>query len=404
MKLLFAHDNIFLKYDNIYFDGYGAFPSDVLKRYTSVFETVNFVSRQKQVSSKSENFTPASTERVEFINIENFKTLKTFYRILEAKKKIEEEVNKVDCVIARLPSSIGYIAVNAAVKNNIPYAVEVVGCPWDSLWNYGNIEGKILAPYEFMKMKKIVKKAPFVLYVTDTFLQERYPTRGVTINCSNVEIIRPQNEVLESRQINNQRFNKNKVIKIGMIGSLGSRFKGFDLAMEAIKNLSETYKNIELHILGSGDKVVWEKYARELGVEDKVFFVGTLPSGKAVLEWLDEINIYIQPSKQEGLPRALIEAMSRGCPAVGSNTAGIPELLDEEFIHKKGDSIDLANKIEQLIASKKIKLQQSERNFHFANNYSKDVLDKRRADYYMNFKENVEKINLKEYEDGVSSP
>lgn len=387
MKLLFAHDNIFLKYDNTYFDGYGCFSSDVLKRYTSLFETVNFVSRQKKVSSKSDNFTLASTERVEFINIDNFKTLKTFHKILEAKKVIDDEVKKVDCVIARIPSSIGYLAVNAAVKNNIPYALEVVGCPWDSLWNYGSIEGKLLAPYEFLKMRKIVKKAPFALYVTEKFLQKRYPTSGVTTNCSNVEITRSKNAVLESRQKKNQLINKDKVIKVGMIGSLGSKFKGFDLAIEAIKKISKTYENIELHILGSGEKVLWEKYAQELGIEDKVFFAGTLPSGKAVLEWLDEINIYIQPSKQEGLPRALIEAMSRGCPAVGSNTAGIPELLDEKFIHKKGDSNDLANKIEKLISSDELKTQQSERNFHFASNYFKDVLDKRRMNHYMDFKD-----------------
>jgi glycosyltransferase involved in cell wall biosynthesis len=37
------------------------------------------------------------------------------------------------------------------------------------------------------------------------------------------------------------------------------------------------------------------------------------------------------------LPRALIEAMSRGLPSIGSNVAGIPELLPEEVVFNKGD-------------------------------------------------------------------
>lgn len=40
---------------------------------------------------------------------------------------------------------------------------------------------------------------------------------------------------------------------------------------------------------------------------------GVLPADQAVLDWLDEIDLYIQPSLTEGLPRAVIEAMDTGC-------------------------------------------------------------------------------------------
>ena len=57
-------------------------------------------------------------------------------------------------------------------------------------------------------------------------------------------------------------------------------------------------------------------------------------SSKEVFDQLSKIDIYVHPSLQEGLPRAVIEAMSMACPIVASNTAGTPELISNEFIFK----------------------------------------------------------------------
>lgn len=100
-----------------------------------------------------------------------------------------------------------------------------------------------------------------------------------------------------------------------MIGSLKNNIKGIDTA---IKSLSLINCSIELRVLGGGDTEKWRKLAEDEGVNDLVYFDGKLQSGAAVYEWLDNIDLYIQPSYQEGLPRALIEAMSRGCPSIGS--------------------------------------------------------------------------------------
>ena len=45
----------------------------------------------------------------------------------------------------------------------------------------------------------------------------------------------------------------------------------------------------------------------------------------------DNIDVFIMPSLQEGLPRSMVEAMSRGCNVIGSRVGGIPELLDDNF-------------------------------------------------------------------------
>ncbi len=61
------------------------------------------------------------------------------------------------------------------------------------------------------------------------------------------------------------------------------------------------------------------------------------------------MDLYLQFSKIEGLPRALIEAIARGCPAISSNVGGINELLSMETLVNSGDSLALSNKISRLL-------------------------------------------------------
>jgi glycosyltransferase involved in cell wall biosynthesis len=102
---------------------------------------------------------------------------------------------------------------------------------------------------------------------------------------------------------------------------------------------------IEWRVLGPGDAAKWQELAEKHGVGDQVHFDGVRPAGAAVLAWLDDIDVHCQPSYQEGLPRATIEAMSRGCACLGSTAGGIPELLPPDRLHAPGDTAALARLI-----------------------------------------------------------
>ena len=84
-------------------------------------------------------------------------------------------------------------------------------------------------------------------------------------------------------------------------------------------------------MVGDGDRTRLEQVIRDNDVAEQVEFLGAMTHDK-VFNWLDTIDLYVQPSRQEGLPRALIEAMSRGLPAIGAATGGIPELILPECI------------------------------------------------------------------------
>lgn len=135
--------------------------------------------------------------------------------------------------------------------------------------------------------------------------------------------------------------------------------------------------------MGSGDDRFLRSLAERCGVADRVVFHGLMPHDQ-VLSFLDEMDLYIQPSKQEGLPRALIEAMSRGCLSLGSRTAGIPELLDKEYVFRRGNVEDIVRILSKV--DRDTLKEQACRNFEEAKQYDRDLLNKRRCEFMEQFK------------------
>src|SRR5699024_10353844 len=200
---------------------------------------------------------------------------------------------------------------------------------------------KAYAPIMVARTQRAVARAPFVAYVTREFLQRRYPNRhGQQIACSNVRIDTPSEDVLKQRLARVAR--QDRPVRLGLIGTLKTRYKGIQTVFAALARTRDELPPVIFHILGAGDSIPWRKEAESCGVADLVQFDGLRNPGREVMEWLDDIDVYLQPSFQEGLPRATVEAMSRGCPVIGSTCAGIPELLSSDCCIKPGDDNHLA--------------------------------------------------------------
>jgi glycosyltransferase involved in cell wall biosynthesis len=101
--------------------------------------------------------------------------------------------------------------------------------------------------------------------------------------------------------------------------------KGLDLAMRALGGLKEM--DWEWRIAGDGPQVpMLQTLANELGIRDRVFFLGW-QSREQLLKCYQEANIFLFPSRHEGMPNALLEAMASGLPVVASCIAGNEELV-----------------------------------------------------------------------------
>jgi L-malate glycosyltransferase len=130
-----------------------------------------------------------------------------------------------------------------------------------------------------------------------------------------------------------------------------------------------------------------EAQAKTRGLMDRVSFLGQLPAGEATREQLDRADLFVLPSRAEGLPRAMIEAMARGLPCIGSTAGGIPELLAPEDMVPPDDVAALARKIREVTSDPERMSRSSARNLERARLYHENALREPRNRFYQHVRE-----------------
>lgn len=387
MKLLFIHDHPFYREKNIVYTG-GSFPKSVWSNYLINFDEL-FVFGRNSDSLKSKNGI-SSTDKVSFHLTKNYSSVLTLFK---NKKKLEQElvplINKADVVLVRLPSVLGFIAGNMALKSNKPLWVEQVGNAKEALGSHGSLLGKIAAPVFEFQNKKIACQANFLSYVTAHKLQKDYPanSEAITIGISNVII----NDVLDENALNKERFSAG-VFKVGLIGGFDAKYKGQDILLKAIASLKDDIKkHIQISLIGKGDSAWILELAKSLNLQDHIEYMGPLESGEQINTFLKTLSLYVQPSLTEGMPRATIEAMAMGCPVIGSNVGGIPDIVSKQYVHKKGDVKELANHIKTLYLNRENLREEAVLSLKKAKPYQKENLDKKRLEFYTRMNKELER-------------
>jgi glycosyltransferase involved in cell wall biosynthesis len=392
MNLLYVSGHRFIKCTNGEIYTTGQMGENYFARFKQSFDRVTVIgfyeeeiskNKSRKIEKIAKDSTFLSYCLIKSSEVPIFRNVFTSYKIMRTFKSL---IKSYDIIATKAPSFVSSYAVKIAKKKQIPCYVELVGCPWDAFWNH-SWKGKLVAPFMWYATKKAVKNAPYVLYVTNEFLQRRYPNTGRTINCSNVALPTLDESVLDARLHKIKQTTKNKPIVIGTTAAVDVRYKGQDYVIQAIAELNKQGYNYEYRLVGGGDKARLQSIAEKYRVADKVIFEGSIPHER-VFDYLDDIDIYVQPSKTEGLPRALIEAMSRGCPCIGSNAGGIPELLDNAYIFRSGNVKELVTILANFDVEKMVK--QAKRNFEFSKGYAKEVIETRRNEFFKQFAESVE--------------
>ena len=387
MKILFIQggSRVRITEDNNYYVD-GNFNNNIWKRYKKYCDELNVILR-KIDSIYDKNELERKFNKID-TNICNLNLVKDVYRPKfnifnlklknEIKKAIEYQVKINDRIIIR---SLGNFYTNTALKYckkyNKKYLIEVTGFGFEGMW-YHSLLGKFCALKKEMKMKKEIKKAPYVLYVTDRVLQKRYPTKGINIGCSDVEIY--EEDVYSSLQKNK---NKEKKV-IGTIGWLDVKYKGQQNVIKALFELKQKgYNNIYYEILGSGNPLRLQKIINKYSMEKEIKILSSR-SHDEVLEWLKKIDIYIHPSFSEGLCRSIVEAMSVGCPIIASKVGGNVELINSDFLYNYYD----IHKLEELIVKmidEKILNKESITNYNMSKKFKQNQLEIKREYIYREF-------------------
>lgn len=136
---------------------------------------------------------------------------------------------------------------------------------------------------------------------------------------------------------------------VGTIGWL-LPIKGPVYLLEALQLLWPQHPNTNLIYIGKGElESRLKELAAETGIYEKVRFLGWRDDVHRILPIID---IFVLPSLNEGMGRAVVEAMAAGKPVVASRTGGIPDLVvngTTGYLTEPGDPDGLANAIGRLL-------------------------------------------------------
>ena len=372
------------------------------KRYLEAFDSVAVLARVRPTSRPGDHEKRADGPGIKFISIPYYLgPVQYSLKWLSVRRAVRKAIGPEDVVIMRVPSQVGNDLFPVLQAQQRPFGVEVVGDPWD-VFARGVVDHPLrplLRRYLSCQLKQQCAHACAAAYVTKWMLQKRYPTgaNAITVAVSDVELHSATEDGLPgfvptshsraelsgasclSRPRGTTRRGDYRLV---LVGSLEQLYKGVDMALAAVGICARKGLDLHLDVLGDGRfRPKLEALAVSIGVRKRVTFHGSVPR-EVLFQFLDKADLFVMPSKTEGLPRAMIEAMAKGLPCIASAVGGIPELLPDEDMVPPGDAEALAVKIQAVLSDPGRRANMSRRNLVTSKEYAPDVLEARRSSFY----------------------
>jgi len=142
-----------------------------------------------------------------------------------------------------------------------------------------------------------------------------------------------------------QRKNNKRILFFGRIAPI----KNLEVLIKAFSMIED--EKAKLDLIGPQEKEyakVLDKLISKLGQTNRIKFYPAVYNMRKKIDLMDNHDIFILPSKREGMPQALIEAMARKMIVISSKTDGGKEIIEEGkngFLFEIGDERQLAEKI-----------------------------------------------------------
>ena len=367
---------------NVWTDG--PFPYSFFTRYLTTFDGVSVVARVREADTSNSNWRRAGGgEGVSFSSVPYYVGPGQYLvRAPQVRSRARQAVGRREAVILRVPSQLAICVASALRSTNQPYGVEVVGDPHDAFSPRASLHPLrgLFRWRHCRRLKEQCAKASAAAYVTGGALRERYPPAPKTFTATYSSVELPE-EFLATQP--RDLCAGKRSFHLVIVGSLDHLYKAPDVLIDAVGECVSRGWDLELTLVGGGcRRAALESRAGRLGLANRVCFLGQLPSRDAVRSALDRADLFVLPSRQEGLPRAMIEAMARGLPCIGSRVGGIPELLDRTDLVATDDVGGLAGKISEVLCNPEHLRSMSVRNWRRARDYREEALRPKRDRFY----------------------
>lgn len=359
------------------------------KRYLNVFDKIKVVSRIEEVNAVPNHMLLSSGANVEFAAIINYIGPYQYARnVIKVKKQLKNIFNDCSHAIFRLPSELSFNILPSYLRADKPFGIELVIDPWDAL--SPNATKSMVRPIVRLRWYRLVKKycmlANGVSYVTKEALQNRYPCKAQHNNYDKTKYFTTNYSSIEMRKeylSNPKKFKDQKVYTIIHVGTMHNYIKGQDVLLKAIKKVRDKGYNVKANLVGDGRiKSTFIKLTEDLGLDEHINFTGQLKGSEAVRNYLVQSDLFVFPTKAEGLPRVIIEAMACGLPCISTPVNGTPELLSNEFLLNPTDVDGFAEKIIYFLNNPDKMEIASKNNIRVASDFTSEKLEIKRTEFY----------------------
>lgn len=239
-----------------------------------------------------------------------------------------------------------------------------------------------------------------ILKIKLVHTEHNFFTEKNLINLRGKNIIAVSNNVKQNLLNNNIRdvgviYNGIKIIekkrKVRELKCRNLCFIGRLVPEKGIINLINIYYNVlqeidDLHLYIIGEGVEYEKIKKlviNLKISDKVTLMG---HQNEIIDLINEMDVFLMPSKFEGLPITMLEIMSQGKILIANNVGGIGEVIINDFngyLCDSKDMIDFENKLKNVILNFEY-LEKIEINAQntIKNGFSEKLMIKNYMNYY----------------------
>lgn len=359
-------------------------------RYLDVFDEVTVLARVRDVPTIPLGWIRADGERVSLAPVPYY--LGPWQYLLKAsqvQRAARDAINGNDAVIL-YSSQIANCVEPRLRQTGHPYGLYVIADPYD-VFAPGSVKSPLrpfLRWWFPRQLRRQCVHATAAAYITERSLQRRYPPGSETFST-----YYSMAELLDKTCVSVPRSPQpaDSPLTLIAVGTLAQLYKAPDAAIEAVAICVREGLDIKLVWVGDGKhRAEMEALVASRGLGERVCFRGQLTAGDAVRAELNRADLFIMPSYQEGLPRAMVEAMAQALPCIGSTVGGIPELLASEDLVPPGDAAALANKIREVVTDRDRMARMSARNLNKAKEYTDEVLRERRIAFYRYLREKTE--------------
>jgi phosphatidylinositol alpha-1,6-mannosyltransferase len=376
--VLLVTDHAFHEKDGRLLDNY-CFDEAFFSDYVKVFGSVRLVCRVAPGLPPAGAF-PAGGPGVEWEALPNLRGARwMLWAALTGRRRMRSLVGTASCVVVRVPGELGWWASLAAREAGTPLMMEVVGEP-RSGWTTtrpGPV-ASVIGALQARRLRRLARWVDAASYVNRTDLPRLYPCRA-EVPWEAISSVR-----LERNQLRPARRAPHDAaeIRVAFVGTFTRRKRVADIVL-ACGALRAQGLAVSAVLVGDGpDRTSVEEAVKRHELGAAIRLPGHIADRDALWAVLDNSDAFVMPSASEGLPRAVLEAMARGLPAIGSHIPGHAEVLAQEAMFPVGDHAALASILRRVATDPGLYRRLSEHSVTTAAGFLDEVLSPRRRRLY----------------------